>query len=250
MILTSDITTKLKALLDAEDSERYTWTQDFKPAIDMGIDYIVSVFNRGFGQNKLSEDSLRELIRRRLYVPSIYNRIQFDGGSTNDKLWTIIGVYPEAVSTPVTSPGSSTENSLLKSSISYESSNYSAKRLTSEEWNESKNNPFIAGNNIATCSDVKTYAYRSASDYQGYSAITSNQEIEIRPSVSGTFVAIEYLRLPVKPTSESSNIELPNFLQDFLVDRSLQYISFKEGDGTNLYSVTDRDVQTFINLMS
>ena len=50
MILASDIIADLKAALDAEGSDYYTEAQDYIPAINRAMDYIVTVFNKAFAE--------------------------------------------------------------------------------------------------------------------------------------------------------------------------------------------------------
>ena len=61
MIAVSTVIERMQAILDAEGSTRYTFDRDYKPAINYAIEYYCSVFNSAFGNNKLTEENLREL---------------------------------------------------------------------------------------------------------------------------------------------------------------------------------------------
>ena len=75
-------------------------------------------------------------------------------------------------------------------------------------------------------------------------------EIEIRPSVAGQFVAIAYLKYPEPITDIGDSIEFPDTLTDLLVQKTANYISIKQGDGTTLYGVTENFVQTLLAAMT
>jgi hypothetical protein len=47
----------------------------------------------------------------------------------------------------------------------------------------------------------------------------------------------------------SQNIEFPNSVFQLLFDKALSYISYKQGDGTNLYAVTAQDVQQLLTIL-
>jgi hypothetical protein len=86
-------------------------------------------------------------------------------------------------------------------------------------------------------------------DYQSSSYDSQGPEVEIRPSVADEFVAITYLKYPTPITDPSDNIEFPKVLINLVVDKALNFISRKQGDQTNLYSVTQQDISTLVQLM-
>jgi len=63
MIPVQAVVDLMKAEIDSEGSERYLFDQDFKPAINSAIDWLVFVFNRAFENNKFSGEHLNDLIR-------------------------------------------------------------------------------------------------------------------------------------------------------------------------------------------
>jgi len=62
------------ALLDAEDSDRYTFDEDYKLAINNTQKWLVSLFHRIYG-SKFSEEALKELIKVGVFKASNYSRI-------------------------------------------------------------------------------------------------------------------------------------------------------------------------------
>lgn len=144
----------------------------------------------------------------------------------------------------------SAEDSFFIDNISFLSSEYSAKRLTSEEWNENRGNPFAAGNTIqtpATCPELATYAYKNFADYTSLTYnIPVSREIEVRPSVADELVGVEYLKVPDIVTAVTDNIEFPVAFENLIYEKALNFISFKQGDNTTINSVTNADLNLLV----
>lgn len=248
MIPVQTIVDRVTSILDAEGSDRYLFDQDFKPAINLTKDWVVAVFNKAFADKKLSEENLKELVQTKIWTTSTFSRIHIDPAVVN--VWTILGIKPKPTvypSTSIPTVGGTPDASTLEAGVSYISSDFSARRLTVEEWNENKNNIFEAGNNITTVSFTE-YAYLNQGDYSS-SAYSTAGELEIRPDISTEFVGITYLRYPADVTLIGDNIEFPQTLTDIIVNKVLNYISFKQGDRTNLFTVSGQEVATLAKLM-
>ena len=248
MIPVQTIVDRVTSILDAEGSDRYLFDQDFKPAINLTKDWVVAVFNKAFADKKLSEENLKELVKTKIWTTSTFSRVHIDPSVVN--VWSILGIKPKptvypAASTPTV--GVNPDTSTLELDVSYISSDFSARRLTVEEWNENKNNVFEAGNNILTTSFTE-YAYLNQGDYSSTNYTTTG-EIEIRPNIPTEFIAITYLRYPSDITVIGDSIEFPQTLTDLIVNKVLNYISFKQGDQTNLFSVSGAEVATLVKLM-
>ena len=248
MIPVQTIVDRVTSILDAEGSDRYLFDQDFKPAINLSKDWVVAVFNKAFADKKLSEENLKELVKTKVWTTSTFSRINIDPKVIN--VWSILGIIPKPTVYPAASiptVGVNPDTSTLETGVSYISSEFSARRLTIEEWNENKNNVFEAGNNILTTSFTE-YAYLNQGDYSSTNYTTAG-EIEVRPSVPTEFVAITYLRYPLDINVIGDSIEFPQTLTDLIVNKVLNYISFKQGDKTNLFSVSGSEVATLVKLM-
>jgi hypothetical protein len=248
MIPVQTIVDRVTSILDAEGSDRYLFDQDFKPAINLTKDWVVAVFNKAFAEKKLSEENLKELVKTKVWTTSTFSRINIDPSVIN--VWSILGIIPKPTVYPAASiptVGVNPDTSTLETGVSYISSEFSARRLTVEEWNENKNNVFEAGNNVLTTSFTE-YAYLNQGDYSSTNYTTAG-EIEVRPSVPTEFVAITYLRYPLDINVIGDSIEFPQTLTDLIVNKVLNYISFKQGDQTNLFSVSGSEVATLVKLM-
>lgn len=250
MISVQAVSDRMISVLDAEGSDRYLFDQDLKPAINSSIDWLVAVFNSAFAEKKFPEESLRDLIRTSVWQASSYSRIHINSDSLGYEVWTILGIFPEPKIAPHRDaiPLSSLEKSEHVSDLSYISSDFSAERLTIEEWNVNKKNIFSPGN-IAITNGFKRYAYLGLGGYNSDSYNSGGEELEIRPSVASQFIAMTTLKVPEKITSISDEIEFPSSVFDVLYQKALNFIAYKQGDKTNLYSVTAQDVATLIKLM-
>jgi hypothetical protein len=250
MISVQDIVDRAKSELDAEGSDRYLFDQDFKPAINSAVEWITAVFNAAFSNKKLSEEQLRELIRTVVWQMSEFSRFYFDPVATGDKLWSVIGISPKPTVHPVLPlvPTSAPEKSVFRGDMSFISSEFSTNRMTPEQWNEGSQNVFEAGNTILDDSLV-VYAHKNPSNYGSSNYDAGGEEFEIRPSVAKEYIGLEYLRYPEPVVLITDFIAYPNSLIDLIVNKTLNVISVKQGDQTNLFSVTQQDISTLVSIM-
>ena len=255
-IAVQTIVDRCNSALDAEGSDRYSWDRDFIHAVRYANEWLVSLFNSVFSAKKLSEEVLKDLIRARVFQASTHSRIAFDSTIIGDSLWSLLAIYPKITTIP-TSPTipTATDESVYRTDVSIgQTGGKSAKRLTWEEWAEKDRSFFISGNiNNSTNTEFVEYAYINFSDYSGgggYSLVNNNFEVEIAPSVSGELVGMVYLKYPTAPTLITDNIEFPESLTAFVVDVVLNFITYKQGDATNLYGLTERSKSELINLLT
>ena len=244
MISVQTIIDRCNSRLDAEGSDRYIFERDYKPAINDAQEFIVSLFNSIFAKNKLSEESLRDLLNNKVWFTSNESRINFDETVMGHKLWTIIAVYPE-----ITASGTATQTSITTSqyvsTIRMIDSGRSATRKTSEEIGKNKLNPFAAGNSIVTINELKDWGYINFIDYgKGF------PELQIVPDCKNTLIAMTYLKYPTSILYVTDDILFPESLTSLFVDITLNIIAFKQGEGTTLYAVSDAMQNKLITLLS
>lgn len=127
-----------------------------------------------------------------------------------------------------------------------------AKRLSFEEWSETIANPFIAGyidDSIKNCDDVIEYAYKNISDYNttvgGYTLQVPG-EIEIKPRLINQLVAMTYVAVPKNITAITDTIPFKGNMLNIIATKALSYIAYKQGDGTNIPTITASDVLTLL----
>jgi len=240
----------IQSALDADgQGDYYLFDQDYKPAINNAIDFIVSTVNHNLEQKKFSGELLRELIRNRVYQTSRNSRVQFD---STDNVWSILALYPNPTVTQ--DPGQSLPDATTDSAASYlidhasyVSSNQDAKRLTLEEWNANKLNPFLSGNTVITATELQQYAYQTFQNYSSTYQYTPTSEIEIRPVLDGKLIAVSFVQYPTQVSVVGDNVQFPESATDLIVNLALKWIAFKQGDGTNIYALSSRDAAQLVN---
>lgn len=249
MISVQTVIERLESVLDAEGSDRYTFEEDYKPAINSAVEWLQAVFNKAFADKKLTEEDLKELVKVVIFQTSQFSRIYLD--QIDDSIWSILRINPE----PTVYPSDATitaQNdpfaSLFREDLTYIKSKYAAKRLSLEQWEENVDNIFEAGNETLL-NDFKSYAYLNYADYSSTAGNAGGPEIEIRPELSNKFVGVAYLKYPTPITDENDSIEFPESLINLVYQKAANFISYKQGDQTNLYSVTDKDVNVLVRLM-
>lgn len=244
------VVTLAAAALDAEGDDRYTFNEDYRPAINYAIEWLVQAFNQAFGDKKITPESLRELVKVKVWQANNFSRVSFNPAIVGHDMWTLLAVYPDPkVYKSVGIPAlASPDKSVFMPALTHVSGKAAA-RLTLEEWNENEDNIFMPGNTKLLGKLIK-YAYLDFADYS--SSNYSNPvpfEIEVRPSVSAKFVSIAYLKQPGTINVIGDQVEFPLSLRTMLLQKTLNYISFKQSDQTSLYVVTDRDISQLASMI-
>jgi len=243
----------MAAKLDAEGSQRYLFDQDYKPAINESMESLITMLNSAFAENKLTPESLRELVKVKVWQANKFSRFSYSESDTGHPLWSVLAVYPKPVVNKGVSGGAPTgddSKSVFRADLSYISSEKSAKRLTLEEWNENNKNVFMPGN-IILKGDLQDYAYLDFADYSSSSYTGNNGvfELQVRPEIPNELVAMAYLKYPKQVTLVTDSIEFPESLTDLITDLALQFIAYKQGDNTSLAIMTDRNISKLVNLI-
>ena len=252
-ILVQTLVNRMTAKLDAEGSQRYLFDQEYKPAINESMEALITMLNSAFAENKLTPESLRELVKVKVWQTNKFSRFSYSQTDTGHPLWTVLAIYPKPTLNKGVSGGAPVADdsvSKFRGDISYISSEKSAKRLTLEEWNENNKNVFMPGNTILK-GDLQDYAYLDFADYSS-SSYTGNSgvfEIQIRPDVPNELIAMAYLKYPNQVALITDSIEFPENLTDLITDLALQFIAYKQGDQTSLYVVTERNISKLVNLI-
>ena len=252
MISCQEISNRVLSALDAENSDRYLFDQDIKPAINTSIEELVTWINQAFSENKLSPENLRELIKVKVWQANSYSRVSFNEAQVGHSMWTLLAIYPKPVVNKMSAmtTGNKT-NSVSKfcPDVTFIKSIESAKRLTFEEWNENEDNAFMPGNNVLTGGKIE-YGYLDAADYSSttYTGNSDKSEWSIRPDVSNQYVALAYLKYPTPVASISDSIEFPKSLTSLVVDLCLNRIAFKQGT-QNLYTMSAQNINRLVSLI-
>lgn len=255
MILTSTVIDRMLAALDAEGSDRYKFERDFRPAINYAIEFIISAMNSVLGDDKLSEENLRELVRTKVWQTSQFSRIHFSPDDIGEDIWSVMRISPEPLLNPETDPvvNPDPENSIFIPDVTFVRSEHAATRLTQEEWNDKDRNTFSPGNNKFADSKFKRYAYQNFATVRPGEFVDESsviEEVEISPYLDSQLVAVTYLVYPQQITEESDNLPFPKTMLNLIVQKALNFVSSKQGDGTNLYQVSQTEIGQLLALMS
>ncbi len=253
MIPAQTIRDGITSALDAEGYERYTWARDFRPAINYAQEWLTGLFASALGSNKFNEEALQDLSFSRIWKTNQFSRFVFQSSEVGHSLWTITAISLECTIYPNTDiPQPDLTQSVYSPIHSFVKSYKSAKRLSSEETNMNRLNPFSAGNEIVTCPELVEYAYKSLTNYDGGydpSTGTSEVEIEILPSYANRILCMEYLKYPSPLVNQTDSIEFPLTVTDMLITKSLEFISYKQA-GTPLRQASADDMNKLITLMT
>jgi len=252
MILVQVINNGILSRLDAEDSDRYLFEQDIRPAINAAITDLVTMLNQAFGEGKLAPENLRELTKVKVWQANSYSRVAFNELQVGHPMWTLLAVYPKPVTNKkAVVPSNQTNNAVSKfrSDVTFIRSLQSAKRLTLEEWNENADNAFMPGNKILQ-GTLAEYGYLDAADYSSTTYDPGPDKVEwtIRPDISNQFVALAYLKYPDQVETINDLIEFPKSLTDLIIDLSLNKIAYKQGT-QDLYVITAQNINRLVSLL-
>lgn len=256
MILVSDIIFRIRTRLDAVGSGYYDDTDDLIPAIQSSIEWLVSLINANMSDKKISEESLRELRVAVVFQTSENSRINID-----ETFWTIEAVYPLPLTSPnnppVISPNPHPEESLVRDDLLHIRSSYSAKRMTLEEWAENEKNPFAAGNTVKDCcvlthgSDCNIkFGYLNPLEYRATTNFATTRDLEVRPYIPNKLCTLFYVENPDKIEETTDEIRFPISLFEIITDKALQFVSYKQGDGTSIWEVSGADVNQLVKMLS
>ncbi len=255
-ILSQDMASQMRAALDAEGADYYKDGRDIIPAINNALRWLESLVNRALGEKKLGEEIFQDLSVSGVFRTSKDSRISIEDFPTT--VWSILAVYakPETGSNGNPTPVMPFDRkSYFRSDLYHISPTESgAKRLNLEEWADNKGNPFEAGYvGGAFCENLIQRAYLNPVSYNSDIHVTPlvtinvRKEIEVRPPLDKQLVTIFWAKSLTPITALTDYIEFPSQVFQIILNKALQYISYKQGDQTNLYSITEQDIQLLIS---
>jgi hypothetical protein len=252
MFTALELRNQLRFALDAEDSDHYRDDLDIIPAINASIKWLTSVVNSAYGQDKIGEEFFRELSTSGVFRTSNTSRVSL--AIFPSEVWSILAIYPKPTTRKilgVPAPATPDNNrSYFLDDKLHVTAEISCKRLNLEEWATNYGNPFEAGyQGDQLCDDLKLYAYLTPINYQQSSTSYKTQELEIRPSVSNQEVTIFWAKKPPQIVTLADEISFPHSVFQLLFDKALNYIAYKQGDQTTLYSVTSQDINQLLNVL-
>jgi hypothetical protein len=252
MISVQELRDSMLHALDAENSDHYRDDMDIIPAINVAMKWLTSVVNAALGQNKIGEEFFRDISYSGVFMTNNNSRVSLNVFPS--EVWSILAVYvdPEtevdpSIPAPLTPDP---KQSYYLTNLIHVLSDLACKRLSIEQWAGNLDNPFEHGyDGDQICNDLKWYAYLNPINYSVTGSETKMQQIEIRPKSPNKMVTVFWAKKPSVVTSLADNIDFPSSVYDLLFNKALNYISYKQGDQTNLYTVTSTDIETLINVL-
>lgn len=240
------LVTRIKSILDSEGSDRYTFNEDFRPAIHYAMELSMRMLDIIFAEQKFSPEALVELTRTRVWQTDTYSRFTFNSADlpNNEEMWTLITVHPKAKCKPQGPVLLLADNiSKVRLDLLYLGSEESAARRTYEQSAINKKNPFSPGNDIIN-NKLITYSVLDASDYTSNNYITpGTYAYEVSPGVPKELIGVRYLIRPSMPALITDSIQFRPQATQLLVDLACNFISWKQGDNTTLFSIANLDKQ-------
>lgn len=250
MILVSDIVAAMRARLDDEGSQRYLFDQDYRPAINSAIDWMVTVYNYAFANTKLSEETLNDLLYTRIFQTSAYGEVVFNPTQLGHDVWTIAAVYAEPRTSPSTQPVVTTQDatSAYIPTRAFLGSKYRVRRKTIEQIAQVEASNFDAGCEALAGTDWREYAYAYIGRRSATGFLTGGAGIVIRPEslVNKKYVGVSYIKVPSKVQTDADIVEFPASVLDIFVAKAADYIAIKQGDQTTLHSLSMADAAQLV----
>ena len=230
MILASDLVTDLEFLIDDENSDRYSFANDYQPAINSAVRYIMSAFDKAFERGSLSPTVFGELLFGEKITPAAISGL--DASKlivTVTSMWRLVGIDPAPI---------------------FETADYIgptrsiATQLSFDMAGNAEEDPFEAGATQPT--DLAQYSYTSMNivDPGG----TPIRHLILRPAAAGD-VAVVYLRVPTKVIATDTQFEFPYALYQPVLMKAYQYMLFQGGkQPLQNMQVSDKEVQELVAL--
>lgn len=247
-----DIADAMRAALDAEGADYYSDTLDIIPAINDSVRWLESVVNATIGQKKPGEEIFRDLSYAHVFRTSNFSRLTL--AAFPFEVWTInsVEVEPETSTTGATVPAMTNDKqSYYRPDLFHVRATKYTKRLTQEEWTYNRQNPFMPGyDGVAICAGVQEYAYLNPVTYNPDNTVSIASEIEIRPVANKALVTVFYSKKPTPVAALGDMIEFPATVFQLILAKALAYISIKQGDGTNLWGVTQADISLLLKTIN
>lgn len=230
MILASDLVTDLQFLIDDENSDRYDFDNDYKPAINLAVRYIMSAFDQAFERGSLSPTVFGELLFGEKITPTAITGLEACKlVVTVTTMWRVVGVDPAPIFETADYIGPA------KSIATYLPFNMAG---------NVEEDPFEAGAIQST--DLTRYSFTSMNiiDPTG----TPIRHLILRPGVT-TDCAVVYLKTPTKVIATGTSFEFPYVLYQPVLMKAYQYMLFQAGkQPLQNMQVSDKEVQELVAL--
>ena len=96
---------------------------------------------------------------------------------------------------------------------------------------------------MVTTGDLVEYGYLSF-------ASQDLTVIMVRTDIKNQVCAVAFLNYPDRITANTDSIPLPAVLRNMISSKALHFISVKQGDGTTLNQITDKELKELTELFT
>lgn len=265
MINTLELWKAMLAQLGAEGTRRYTAGRDGIYAINGAMKRFEALATPLLAQRKGSEESLSEIQETRIFQTNTFGGLSLDSiwsspsAQITYQVWTVVALYYKPLCSQPFTPGVPSSpgpilpgvKTYIRNDLVYQPGGVDelpVQRMTAEQVAVANRNRFMAGNERTAATRPKIGYYimgnRSDNDF----ALSGGREVVFTPRSlfvpTPRYIAMSYLRTPdaITTIDDVTNIPYPSSLFVVLRDLALNEISVKMGDGTNLYTVTEREI--------
>lgn len=221
----------------------YSTSVDILPAFNAACISLTRLLSVLLEQSKVPSEALSELRVYKTFISSALSTVRVED------VMFIEGVYPfpDLPKPVIEYKGKSVE---VSSENEAPSLPYSASYLTAERESLVHQNPFANGYTKQKCIKDKvskgefvTFAYTAP--FKAKDGI----EIKVFPNISGelcTVKCISNIKLlnidQVEADDYNTEVPLPQSLLEYLVEKALFYISYKQGDGDSIGELADSEI--------
>lgn len=256
MITVPELDSYVDANVDAQGSQRYLFEQDKIPNYNSAISRALAACNWALANRKGSEEALIELKEDRVFQSNFFGGIALNNAvpALGHTVWSILAIYAEPITVPVVTTILGTPAQTVLVGAVPTGSAFPVRRMTAEQIAVARTNMYMDGNEVLAAGPMRTYAYYSMgtrSDNQNIIQSTQG-ELFITPAslASRKQFWVSYLRTPQTITSVNDVIDLPQSMKRTLASWAVQYMTTKQGDGTTMFSVAEKDAQELFNFQA
>ena len=258
-INTADLVRAGRSLLATVGTQRYTDEEDFVPAIN-GASRAFEAYMGGFlAEKKGSEEAFREVTRTVVYQTNTQGGIFLDDPDNLQPFWTLIAIYAEPQTLPVNpSPVAAPDSgSVFRGDVAFAGAGKPVERITQEEYAKRKFSLQPGSERLANNPAIAQYAYYWVGDRSTVAPSTvwptqGQSEIVVVPKAltSRKLVGVSYLRTAPLITAVGQFLPYPVSMFNLIRDLMLNQLTYKQGDGTTLNGLTERDIARLLNIQS
>jgi len=243
--------------LGAEGTQRYTDPQDILPGINGAQNRITAYMGGFLAEKKGSEESLRELTRTVIYQTNTQGGIWIDDPALDDTVWTVLAVFAEPEVTQgswLPTPPPNDWTSRVRVDLAFAGSRKRVKRITLEMVPDTYDS--LGPGSERLSASLTQYAYYwvgNRSTFPGGDFDTNGRlEMVVLPKskMNSVIVGVSFLRVPPPITAIGQQIPFPSSMFALMRALSLNELTYKQGDGTTLNGLTQKDIGLLLNIQS